>query len=105
RVVVAMALECRDHILRGQVLAVVEGHALAELEGPDLGVWRGAVFLGELQLDAAIRRQVEQLLTPTAAERIGYLACPAAGIQTIGSAAADHAGLQRAALDGSLRGC
>jgi hypothetical protein len=38
RVLVAMALQRRHDVLRRQLLAVVEGHALADLEGPGLGV-------------------------------------------------------------------
>jgi hypothetical protein len=98
-----VALERSDDVCRRQFLAVVEGHALAHLEGPGLGVVGGAIFFRQPIFDLAGRRDLEQLLTPAATECVRHLACPSRGIEAVGGGTADQTSLQQTALHRALR--
>ena len=67
-------LEGEQHVLGGDVLAVVEGDALAQLDRPGLGVGRGRHRLGDGGLDLVVVVPVEQRLVELEAARdVGVL--------------------------------
>jgi len=47
-------LQRRNHVIRAEGLAVVEGDALAQFEGPGLGVGRSAPALGQFADQLAV---------------------------------------------------
>ena len=93
-----MALHGRQHIGRRSLLAVVELHALADLEGPCLGVVGSARFLGERWFTTRLSGdQLDELLAPLRAEDVGTW-LGQRRVEAVGRRAALQAGLEHAAL-------
>ena len=90
-----------QHVVGGHRLAVVELDAVADLEGPLLGVVRRADLLGDPVLKAAFRRQRNEIFAPALAEGEWYLAEEARRVEAVGGLAALHARLDDAALHGT----
>ena len=101
RFLVRVALERLQHVVGGHRLAVVELDAVADLEGPLLGVVRRADLLGDPVLKAAFRRQRNEIFAPALAEGEWYLAEEARRVEAVGGLAALHARLDDAALHGT----
>ena len=104
RLLVGMALDRRHHVGGGQLLAVVEGDALADLELPGQRVVAGAPGFGQHRYRRAVdRRGLDQHFAPGTAESVGHLARPQGRVEAVGGGATDHAELEGAALLGAFR--
>jgi hypothetical protein len=86
-----------DHIGRGQLLAVVERDALAELEHPLGGVVAGLPALGELGHRLDLLVELDQAVAPLEAHHLHVPGRVGRGIEAVGGAGAVDAELEVAA--------
>lgn len=97
---VRMARHGGEHVCRGHLLAIVELHALADLEGPDLGIFRRTPFFRKRRLQVTIRVDLDELFTPLSQEEPRNRARGHRRIETVRGRPALQSRFEQAALDG-----